>query len=122
MTDAQVFISSKSWRSSGMRSSVSVLLLLSAMLFVAGNVNAQIDEVCGETGAVPWLTTSFVYGKVGLNGFDMRKLPKITVVLYDRSQNRHSYTIDRKGNYCFSGVNGSGGYLVIEVEGIEVGR
>jgi len=88
----------------------------------AFTANAQIDEICGYSGSTPWLNTSFVYGRVNLNGFDMNRLPKITVVLFDRAQNTQRYTIDRNGYYCFRDINANGGFIVIEIEGLEVAR
>lgn len=96
---------------------------LAAVIIFSGYVAAQADEICGETGNVPWLNSSYVYGKISLNGFDpAEKLPKITVILYDRRMSETRVTIDRSGNYCFRDVNGSGGFLVVEVEGLEVAR
>jgi Flp pilus assembly protein TadD len=105
-----------------MRSATRFFPILAVLLAFARSGSAQADAICGETGGTTWLNTSYVYGKVRLNGFEGRKLPKITVVLYDRRQSENRYTIDRSGNYCFRDVNGSGGFLVVEVEGMEVAR
>src|SRR4030095_12110822 len=89
----------------------------------ATNAYAQISEICGETGGTPWLSSPFVFGKVLLTGFDdASRLPKVTVSLIDRQQMENRITIDRSGNYCFRNINGSGGSLVIQVEGTEVAR
>ena len=87
------------------------------------NGYAQISEICGETGRTPWLSSPFVFGKVLLTGFeDSPRFPKVTVSLIDRQQIENRITIDRSGNYCFRDINGSGGSLVIQVEGAEVAR
>lgn len=105
-----------------MRKLLGLAIVIIALLVSVLNTNAQVDQICGDTGSVPWLNTSFVYGRVNLNGFDMRRLPKITVVLFDRAHNVQRFTIDRNGYYCFRDVNANGGFIVIEVEGTEVAR
>jgi predicted negative regulator of RcsB-dependent stress response len=98
------------------------LPILAILLTFTATGSAQVAAICGETGSTPWMNTSFVYGKVQLKGFDVTKLPKITIVLADRRGSESRYTIDRSGNYCFRNIDGSGGFLVIEVEGLEVVR
>lgn len=101
-------------------------LFLILFIMVASYIGTpgQADEICGATGAaVPWLNSAFVYGRVNVEAFDRAaKLPKITVILYDRNRAESRMTIDRTGNYCFRDVNANGGYIVIEVEGLEVIR
>lgn len=98
-------------------------LILAGLLVFAGFASAQLAEICGDTGGSAWLSSSIVFGKVGLNGFDLgKRLPKITVTLIDRRQNTQRYTVDRSGNYCFRDVDGSGGQVIIDVEGVEMGR
>lgn len=83
---------------------------------------AQADEICGETGGTVWMNSSYVFGKIHLNGFDRAgKLPKITVTL-SRSQRDYRFTIGWSGNYCFRDVDGGGGTLIVDIEGVEVGR
>ena len=85
--------------------------------------SAQITEICGETGGSAWLSSSAVYGRVGLNGFDLSKrLPRIVVTVSDRQGNVHSQTITETGNYCFMDLNANGGSIVLEIEGKEIGR
>lgn len=91
--------------------------------FFAAPLRAQVDEICGETGAVPWMNSSFVFGRINLIGFEgVKRLPKITVTLSERNGNEQRYTIDRSGNFCFRGVRANGGFLVVDMEGLEVGR
>ena len=92
------------------------------ILVFAVSATAQVNEICGETGDVPWLNSPFVFGKIRMNGFDMNDLPKITVVLYETSMRDHRYTIDRSGNFCFRRINASGGILAVEIETVEVAR
>ena len=93
-----------------------------ALLFFVLSGSAQSDKICGEAGGSVWMGDAVVYGKIRLNGFDQgAKFPKITITL-SRVQRDTRITIDRSGNYCFRGVDGGGGTLVVDVEGVEVGR
>lgn len=106
-----------------MRSVTCYLFIFVSLLVFAGSGKAQLDEICGATGGSVWLSTAFVYGKVGLHGFPASgKLPKITIIVTDRARTDHSQPIDRSGKYCFREVNGSGGSIVIELEGVQVAR
>ena len=99
--------------------------LFGAIVFsLAISAGAQVEEICGDSGGgvVPWINTSFVYGKISLVGYEGRRPPKVVVVLSD-SRNRESrYNIDSTGNYCFRETNGSNGFIVVEVENVEVAR
>ena len=98
-----------------------VFLLLFSVLSAAAF--GQAAEICGDQAGTNWLTSPLVYGRVTLQGFASNvRLPKITVTVTDASNRQHSQTIDRRQTYCFDGVNGSGGMIVIEVEGVEVAR
>jgi len=89
---------------------------------------AQMDEICTEAGITPSLDSPFanvpyVFGKVILTGFDpSAKLPKVTVIFWDREQSETRWTVGKSGNYCFKRNNASGGLLVVEVGGVEAGR
>jgi len=92
-------------------------------LICAAPAQAQLDKICGETGGPVWLASSVVFGKVSVNGLAPgAKFPKITVVLNSRGRDTANFTIDRSGNYCFRGIDGSGAILTVEVEGREVAR
>lgn len=105
-----------------MKAAFGILTLIGFGILFAGTGYAQTDEICGESGATPWINTAFVYGRLDLKGYEGKKLPKITVVLLDRQNNEKRITVDRSGNYCFRETNGSGGIIVIEVEGVEATR
>lgn len=93
------------------------------MLIFPLAARAQLDEICGETGGSVWLNSSFVFGRVSLTGFDRgSRLPKITVTVVDRQRREHRYTLGRTGNYCFRELDGSGGTVIVDIEGVEVER
>jgi Tfp pilus assembly protein PilF len=101
------------------------LVLLSAGFLVSLSLSADaqgITDACGDSAGSTWAWDPAVYGRVNLQGFEGGKFPKITVTLTDRNRNEHRYTIDRNGYYCFRGVNGGGGMIVIDVDGNEVER
>lgn len=99
-----------------------VVLAMLASLVCVSITAAQADEICGESAGSTWMNSAIVYGKISLNGFDKAaKFPKITVTL-TRVQRESRITIDRSGNYCFRDTDGGGGTLVVDVEGVEVGR
>lgn len=81
-----------------------------------------MSEACGDSSGSNWAADSAVYGRVTLQGFQGPKFPKITVTLIDRGRNEQRYTLDRNGYYCFRGADGSGGTIIIDVEGNEVER
>ena len=92
-------------------------------LFLAAPAQAQLDKICGETGGPVWLASNVVFGKITVNGLaEGARFPKITVVLNSRGRDTANFTIDRSGNYCFRGIDGSGAILTVEVEGREVAR
>jgi len=105
---------------------VILLAVLSLAPAMANTAAAQIDDICGDTGAMPGLDSPFahvpyVYGKITLKGFDAAKFPKVTVTFSDGSQTPNRYGVGRSGNYCFRRTGGSG-TLVVEVDGIETAR
>lgn len=94
-----------------------------ALLYFPGSAAAQVDEICGESGASPWLNERVVYGRIAVKGIRSGdRFPKITVILNTRGRDVASHTIDRSGYYCFRSVDGSDGQLTVEVEGVEAGR
>ena len=106
------------------------LIYLATFIFVltfAGTATAQIDDICGDTGVMPGLDSPFahvpyVYGKITLKGFDpAAKFPKVTVSFSDSGQTANKYGVGRSGSFCFRRT-GSGGTLVVEVDGIEAAR
>ena len=102
---------------------VRVFLLLGFLSLVHGSALSQTDDACGDRGGSIWLSSKVVYGHVSLiGGENTRRPPKVTVTLMNASRMTASTTLDKTGNYCFQDVDGSGGTLVVEVEGQEVGR
>ena len=92
-------------------------------LFLPTTAAAQLAQICGETGGPVWLASNVVFGKVTLKGLEPGvRFPKVTVTLNSNGRDTASYTIDRTGNYCFRGSDGSGAILTVEVEGREVAR
>ena len=92
-------------------------------LILAAPAHAQLDKICGETGGPVWLATSVVFGKITVEGLASgARFPKIAVMLNSRGRDTANFTIDRSGNYCFRGIDGSGAILTVEVEGREVAR
>lgn len=95
---------------------------------LACNVNAQVDQICSESGLIPSLDSAFahvpyVYGRVSLKGFDPgAKFPNVTIVLVD-NQSTSRLSVGKSGNYCFKLKSSiTAGTLFVEVNGIEAGR
>lgn len=105
------------------RSIVLGLFAFFPAILLPASAAAQLNQICGETGGSVWLSQPAVFGRVTVNGLDpAAKFPKITVILTSRGSETASYTIDRSGNFCFRGSNGTGGTLTVEVEGAEAAR
>jgi tetratricopeptide (TPR) repeat protein len=88
---------------------------------------AQVDDICREFGVIPsldmpWAQVPYLYGRVTLNRFDESLKPKVSVIFSDRDNPSKKITLSKSGNYCFKRSSGSGGSLVIEIDGIEVAR
>ncbi|HEX6127197.1 MAG TPA: tetratricopeptide repeat protein [Pyrinomonadaceae bacterium] len=104
---------------------VSVIALAALMAF-SNTANAQVDDICREFGIIPsldkpWEQVPYLYGRVVLNGFDPASKPRVTVILSDRNNASNRITVSKTGNYCYRRT-GSGGSLLIEVDGVEVAR
>ena len=105
------------------------LLLVAAfagLVFLSSTVRAQVDDICREFGIIPsldkpWDQVPYLYGRVVLNGFDAAAKPKVTVILSDRNNASDRISVSKTGNYCYR-RSGSGGSLVVEVDGVEVAR
>jgi hypothetical protein len=88
--------------------------------------SGQVDDICREFGVMPsldmpWAQVPYLFGTITLIGFDPALKPKVTVVFADRDNPSKRITLSKTGNYCFKRA-GSGGSIVIEVDGIEVAR
>lgn len=111
-----------------MNRTISAVLPIIALLSFAGIGSAQVDDFCIEFGSTPSLNSPFaqvpyVYGRIALKGYDAgAKFPKITVVLVDPQQSQKRLTIEKSGNYCFRRTAGSGGTIIVDVDGVEVAR
>lgn len=105
-----------------------IILALLALFLYTGTGNAQVDDFCTEFGSTPsmnspWAQVPYVYGRIALKGYDpAAKLPRITISLVDPQQSQKRLTIERSGNYCFRRSAGSGGTLIVELDGVEVSR
>ena len=109
------------------RSASGAFSIVFALTIFASAVAGQIDEFCAEAGHMPSLESPFlhvpyVYGRVAVSGIDPNaKLPKVAVLYSDSQQPAKRFVLSRSGNYCFRRM-GSGGTLVVEVDGLEVAR
>lgn len=103
---------------------VFLLLFVPALAVVA---TAQADEFCRESGSMPGLDSPFahvpyVFGRVVLKGFDpAAKAPKVYVSLVTGQGSPERINVGSSGTYCFK-RSGSGGEIVVEVDGIEAAR
>lgn len=111
-----------------MNPTIRFVLIFFALIVLANNVSAQVDEICAESGITPSLDSPFahvpyVYGKIVLKGFDpSAKFPKVTIILVDGQQSRERWTINKSGNYCFRRKSSGGATLTVEVNGIEAAQ
>ena len=112
-----------------MRHICAVISLSAAVLLCGVAIHAQADDMCREFGETPSRESGrdnrlvpFVYGRVVLKGARPEgKQPRITAVYSDSLQPATRQVIGRTGNYCFQ-KRGTGGTLVIEVDGVEAAR
>ncbi|MBK7803766.1 MAG: tetratricopeptide repeat protein [Pyrinomonadaceae bacterium] len=111
------------------RRTLTLALLVIVMLFFGEAIRAQADDMCREFGETPSRESGrdnrlvpFVFGRVTQKGTPIvGKQPRITAIYSDSVQPATRQIIGRSGNYCFQKL-GSGGTLVIEVDGVEVAR
>ncbi|QYO66257.1 tetratricopeptide repeat protein [Leptolyngbya sp. 7M] len=108
---------------------IPIILFVVVMMFtVSSFTSGQVDDFCGEFGFIatldaPRLSSPFVYGRIVTRGADpASRLPKISITYQNRTQSPERITVGRSGNYCFKITAGSGGVLVVEVDGVEVAR
>lgn len=110
------------------RAMLRALLTISAIVYFNGISAAQVDDICREFGAVPTLdgpklSSPFIYGRVIIKDLDPAgKYPRVTVILTERSQSPSWVTVSKTGNYCFRRLGAGDGSLLVEIDGIEVGR
>lgn len=104
-------------------------ILVAAFALCSQAANAQIGEICREFGLAPnrdadenGRLARFVYGRIVLLGLEPgTKRPEVTVQYNDTGQPGIRQSIGRSGNYCFRRY-GSGGTVIVEVEGFEAAR
>ena len=104
-------------------------LVAAVLLFCSGTAAAQSGDICREFGEFPnrdladnGRLASFVFGRVVLLGLDpSAERPQITAQYTDTGQPGARQRIGKSGNYCFRRY-GSGGTVVIEVNGLESAR
>lgn len=105
-------------------------LLFSLLIILTANVGAwaQVDDICREFGFIatlegPRLSAPFLYGRINLKAHAPRdKFPKINITYQNRGSSPERIAVGRSGNYCFKMGTGSGGILIVEVDGVEVAR
>lgn len=111
-----------------MRRAVSVFFALGLIAAASFTAEAQADEFCREYGEAPGREfgrdnrlVPFVFGRIIVNGAAAGRPPRIVVIYSDSLQPATRQVIGRSGSYCFP-KRGSGGLLVIEMDGIEAAR
>ncbi|HMQ05472.1 MAG TPA: tetratricopeptide repeat protein [Pyrinomonadaceae bacterium] len=101
-----------------------VVLLLCFSPFGYG----QVDEICGEFGFIPTLegprlSAPFIFGRINLKASEKKaRFPKVIITYQSRGSSPERLTVGESGNYCFKVTTGSGGLLVIEIDGVEMVR
>ncbi len=97
------------------------------LAFLAIPADAQIDEICKESGNTPsfdspWDNIPYVYGKIKLVGLDQnQKFPNVLISLVGSRQEVERLSISKTGNYCFK-PRSLGGTLILEIDGVEAIR
>lgn len=106
-----------------------LILAFAGLLICAGTAAAQSGDICREFGEFPnrdladnGRLASFVFGRIVLLGLDTSaERPLITAQYTDTGQPGARQRVGKSGNYCFRRY-GSGGTVVIEVNGLESAR
>lgn len=114
-----------------MKVTVSSLIVFTVLLVSGYTVRGQgqADEICREYGETPTREAGsqgrpvpFVFGRVSIRGLSSTaRRPRITVIYSDTLQPAVRQVLGRSGNFCFRRP-GSGGTLILEVDGIETSR
>lgn len=107
----------------------SFLFVFIALMLVSGTVFGQADDICREFGETPTREVGrdnrlvpYVYGRIVLKGLDpAAKRPRVTAIYSDSLQPATRQLVGKSGNYCFQ-KRGTGGTLVIDIEGSEAAR
>ena len=104
-------------------------LVVAVLLYCAATAAAQAGDICREFGEFPnrdlgdnGRLATFVFGRVVLLGIDpSAERPQITAQYTDTGQPGARQRVGKSGNYCFRRY-GSGGTVIIEVNGLEAAR
>ncbi|HEX2640903.1 MAG TPA: tetratricopeptide repeat protein [Pyrinomonadaceae bacterium] len=111
-----------------MRSTTCAVAIFLAVMFSTGTTHAQIDDLCAAAGYIPSMDPPFppvpyVFGRVRVKGSNSgSKSPHVVVIFSDRQQPVSRQVIGGSGTYCFKRSSGSGGTMIVEVDGEEVTR
>lgn len=112
-------------RGTHVRRAVAIVIFL--FVGSAGPVLAQVDDICTEAGLTPSLDSPFahvpyVFGRVLLTGTVAgQKRRKVSVIFSEGQHTNERQRLNDSGNFCFR-RRGSGGTLVVEIDGVEVAR
>lgn len=113
----------------GARSTLQAVAVGLTLLLISVATEAQADDLCREFGETPSREIGrdnrlapFVYGRIVLKGVESgAKPPRVTAIYSDSLQPATRQLIGKSGNYCFQ-KRGTGGTLIIEVDGMETAR
>ncbi len=105
------------------------ILVAAVFLICAGTAAAQSGDICREFGETPNRDLAdngrlayYVFGRVAIRGIDpTAERPQVTAQYTDARQPATRLRLGRSGNFCFRRY-GSGGTLIIEVNGLEAVR
>ena len=100
--------------------------VLFVFFFLAAPIAAQIDDICADAGITPSIEepltrVPYVYGRVVVKGSGS-KPRHLAVTLSDTQRSLTRQTLGASGNYCFRRSKGSGGTIIVEMNGQEVAR
>lgn len=106
-----------------------VICIFPVMILAATvRLEAQVDDICREFGFMatldgPRLSAPYLFGRINVNAPETGKnAPKVTITYTSRGNSPERLTVGRTGNYCFQMSTGSGGILIVEVDGVEMAR
>jgi|CXWL01.1.fsa_nt_gi cytochrome c-type biogenesis protein CcmH/NrfG len=112
------------------RAAVGIVFIASSILVLVSDANAQqADDICREFGETPTREVGrdnrlipYVFGRILLKGISTNAKPvRVTAIYSDSLQPAIRQLVGKSGNYCFQ-KRGTGGALIIDVDGVEVAR
>jgi hypothetical protein len=99
-----------------------------AVALSCGSASGQADDICRDAGESTreinrqGRLVPLVYGRIVINGTSPSgKVPRVTVIYTDSLQAGLRQVVQRGGAYCFKRF-GSGGSLVVDIDGVEAAR